>query len=83
MGDQLYLERFVWFDHEARKERYPNAGFASAAGAGAGTTGATAGAAAGVGSAAKATAEKESATMAATSVESTFFIWNSFGLSMN
>ncbi len=25
MGDQLYLERFVWFDHEARKERYPNA----------------------------------------------------------
>jgi predicted DNA-binding transcriptional regulator YafY len=25
MGDQLYLERFVWFDHEARRERYPNA----------------------------------------------------------
>jgi len=25
MGDQLYLERLVWFDHEARKERYPNA----------------------------------------------------------
>lgn len=25
MGDQLYLERFVWFDNEARKERYPNA----------------------------------------------------------
>jgi hypothetical protein len=25
MGDQLYLERFVWFDHEARKERFPNA----------------------------------------------------------
>lgn len=25
MGDQLYLERFVWFDHEVRKERYPNA----------------------------------------------------------
>ena len=25
MGNQLYLERFVWFDHEARRERYPNA----------------------------------------------------------
>jgi len=25
MGDQLYLERFVWFDNEARKERFPNA----------------------------------------------------------
>ena len=25
MGDQLYLERFVWFDNEVRKERYPNA----------------------------------------------------------
>ena len=25
MGDQLYLERFVWFDNEARRERYPNA----------------------------------------------------------
>lgn len=25
MGDQLYLERFIWFDHEARKERFPNA----------------------------------------------------------
>jgi predicted DNA-binding transcriptional regulator YafY len=25
MGDQLYLERFVWFDHEARKDRFPNA----------------------------------------------------------
>ena len=25
MGDQLYLERFVWFDHEARRERFPNA----------------------------------------------------------
>jgi predicted DNA-binding transcriptional regulator YafY len=25
VGDQLYLERFVWFDHEARKERFPNA----------------------------------------------------------
>ena len=25
MGDQLYLERFVWFDNEARKDRYPNA----------------------------------------------------------
>jgi predicted DNA-binding transcriptional regulator YafY len=23
--DQLYLERFVWSDHEARKERFPNA----------------------------------------------------------
>jgi predicted DNA-binding transcriptional regulator YafY len=25
MGEQLYLERFVWFDNEARHERYPNA----------------------------------------------------------
>ena len=25
MGDQLYLERFVWFDSEARHERFPNA----------------------------------------------------------
>jgi len=25
VGDQLYLERFVWFDNEARCERYPNA----------------------------------------------------------
>lgn len=25
MGDQLYLERFVWFDNEARKGRFPNA----------------------------------------------------------
>lgn len=25
MGDQIYLERFVWFDNEARKERFPNA----------------------------------------------------------
>jgi len=25
MGDQLYLERFVWFDNEARKDRFPNA----------------------------------------------------------
>ena len=25
MGEQLYLERFVWFDHESRRERYPNA----------------------------------------------------------
>lgn len=25
MGDQLFLERFVWFDNEARKQRYPNA----------------------------------------------------------
>lgn len=25
MGDQLYLERFVWFDNEVRRERYPNA----------------------------------------------------------
>ncbi len=24
MGDQLYLERFVWFDNEARRERFPN-----------------------------------------------------------
>lgn len=25
MGDQLYLERFVWFDNEVRMGRYPNA----------------------------------------------------------
>ena len=25
MGEQLLLERFVWFDNEARRERYPNA----------------------------------------------------------
>jgi predicted DNA-binding transcriptional regulator YafY len=25
MGDQLILERFVWFDNEVRRERYPNA----------------------------------------------------------
>jgi len=25
MGDQMFLERFVWFDNEARRERYPNA----------------------------------------------------------
>ncbi len=25
MGDQLYLERFVWFDHQARLGRFPNA----------------------------------------------------------
>jgi predicted DNA-binding transcriptional regulator YafY len=25
MGDQLYLERFVWFGNEARRERFPNA----------------------------------------------------------
>lgn len=25
MGDQLFLERFIWFDNEARRERYPNA----------------------------------------------------------
>jgi hypothetical protein len=25
MGDHLFLERFVWFDHEARRERFPNA----------------------------------------------------------
>ncbi|MEI6214970.1 MAG: WYL domain-containing protein [Desulfuromonadales bacterium] len=25
MGDQLYLVRFVWFDNEARKDRFPNA----------------------------------------------------------
>jgi predicted DNA-binding transcriptional regulator YafY len=25
MGDQLFLERFVWFDNEARRGRYPNA----------------------------------------------------------
>ncbi len=24
MGDQLYLERFIWFDNEARRERFPN-----------------------------------------------------------
>jgi DNA-binding transcriptional regulator YiaG len=25
MGEQLYLERFVCIDHEARRERFPNA----------------------------------------------------------
>lgn len=25
MGDQLFLERFIWFDNEARHEHYPNA----------------------------------------------------------
>ncbi|WP_224984213.1 helix-turn-helix transcriptional regulator [Geomonas agri] len=25
MGEQLFLERFVWFDNETRLERYPNA----------------------------------------------------------
>ena len=25
MGDQLYLERFVWFDNEARRDHFPNA----------------------------------------------------------
>ncbi|MDA8430199.1 MAG: hypothetical protein M0T70_13170 [Geobacteraceae bacterium] len=25
MGDQLYLERFVWFDNAARRGRFPNA----------------------------------------------------------
>ncbi|MBA3014042.1 MAG: WYL domain-containing protein [Proteobacteria bacterium] len=25
MGDQLFLERFVWFDNEIRKQHYPNA----------------------------------------------------------
>jgi predicted DNA-binding transcriptional regulator YafY len=25
MGDQLYLERFIWFDQQARQERFPNA----------------------------------------------------------
>lgn len=25
MGEQLYLERFIWFDAEVRKGRYPNA----------------------------------------------------------
>jgi len=25
MGDQLFFERFVWFDNEVRKQRYPNA----------------------------------------------------------
>ena len=25
MGDQLFLERFIWFDNEARRQRYPNA----------------------------------------------------------
>lgn len=25
MGEQLFLERFVWFDNEARRGRYPNA----------------------------------------------------------
>src|ERR1039457_678213 len=27
MGGQLYLERFVWFDNEARRERFPNGYF--------------------------------------------------------
>ena len=25
MGEQLFLERFIWFDQQAREERYPNA----------------------------------------------------------
>ncbi|MDK9716863.1 MAG: WYL domain-containing protein [Trichlorobacter sp.] len=25
MGDQLFLERFIWFDHETRHGRFPNA----------------------------------------------------------
>lgn len=25
MGDQIFLERFVWFDNEVRRQRYPNA----------------------------------------------------------
>lgn len=25
MGDQLILERFIWFDNEVRRQRYPNA----------------------------------------------------------
>ncbi|OGQ98414.1 MAG: hypothetical protein A2505_06260 [Deltaproteobacteria bacterium RIFOXYD12_FULL_55_16] len=25
MGDQLFLERFIWFDHEVRRQRFPNA----------------------------------------------------------
>ena len=25
MGEQVFLERFVWFDNEARRDRYPNA----------------------------------------------------------
>ncbi|NJD37172.1 MAG: WYL domain-containing protein [Geobacter sp.] len=25
MGDQLFLERFIWFDNEVRHDRYPNA----------------------------------------------------------
>lgn len=25
MGEQLFLERFVWFDNEIRRQRYPNA----------------------------------------------------------
>lgn len=25
MGDQLFLERFIWFDNEARHGRFPNA----------------------------------------------------------
>ncbi|MDD5759935.1 MAG: WYL domain-containing protein, partial [Desulfobulbaceae bacterium] len=24
MGDQLFLERFIWFDNEIRRQRYPN-----------------------------------------------------------
>ena len=25
MGDQLHLERFIWFEQQARQERFPNA----------------------------------------------------------
>ena len=25
MGEQLFLERYIWFDHEIRQERLPNA----------------------------------------------------------
>ena len=25
VGDQLFLERFIWFDNEARHGRFPNA----------------------------------------------------------
>ena len=25
MGEQLFLERYIWFDYEIRQERFPNA----------------------------------------------------------
>ena len=31
MGEQLFLERFLWFDAEVRKNRFPNASTLAAA----------------------------------------------------